>query len=97
ALAAAGVASIMINSNPETVSTDFDTSDRLYFEPLDDESVIEVFRHEGRTKDEGRMALTSQWLLIGNRLGKIELTRQTNRRPSFVLRPSSFPPPSSSS
>ncbi len=42
----AGVASIMINSNPETVSTDFDTSDRLYFEPLDDESVIEVIRHE---------------------------------------------------
>jgi carbamoyl-phosphate synthase large subunit len=45
----AGVASIMINSNPETVSTDFDTSDRLYFEPLDDESVIEVIRHEAMT------------------------------------------------
>ncbi|MGA7670250.1 MAG: carbamoyl-phosphate synthase large subunit, partial [Nitrolancea sp.] len=43
----AGRASIMINSNPETVSTDFDTSDRLYFEPLDDESVFEVIRHEG--------------------------------------------------
>jgi len=42
----AGVATILINSNPETVSTDFDTSDRLYFEPLDDESVLEVFRHE---------------------------------------------------
>ncbi len=42
----AGRASIMINSNPETVSTDFDTSDRLYFEPLDDESVFEVIRHE---------------------------------------------------
>ena len=42
----AGVGTIMINSNPETVSTDFDTSDRLYFEPLDDESVIEVIRHE---------------------------------------------------
>ena len=37
-----GVASIMINSNPETVSTDFDASDRLYFEPLDEESVAEV-------------------------------------------------------
>ena len=35
ALQRAGVQSIMINSNPETVSTDFDTSDRLYFEPLD--------------------------------------------------------------
>ena len=36
ALSAAGVSSVMINSNPETVSTDFDTSDRLYFEPLDE-------------------------------------------------------------
>jgi carbamoyl-phosphate synthase large subunit len=41
-----GIASIMINSNPETVSTDFDASDRLYFEPLDSESVAEVLRHE---------------------------------------------------
>jgi carbamoyl-phosphate synthase large subunit len=41
-----GVASVMINSNPETVSTDFDASDRLYFEPLDFESVAEVLRHE---------------------------------------------------
>ncbi len=43
----AGTAAIMINSNPETVSTDFDTSDRLYFESLDRESVGEVLRHEG--------------------------------------------------
>ena len=48
----AGVASIMINSNPETVSTDFDTSDRLYFEPLDDESVMEVLWHEAMTSEE---------------------------------------------
>jgi len=46
ALHEAGVASIMVNSNPETVSTDFDASDRLYFEPLDAESVLEVIRHE---------------------------------------------------
>ena len=39
ALQEAGVAAIMANSNPETVSTDFDTSDRLYFEPLDEEGV----------------------------------------------------------
>jgi len=43
----AGVRSIMINSNPETVSTDFDMSDRLYFEPLDDESVLNVLENEG--------------------------------------------------
>jgi carbamoyl-phosphate synthase large subunit len=47
ALRAAGVASIMINSNPETVSTDYDTSDRLYFEPLDVESVMAVLENEG--------------------------------------------------
>ena len=46
ALHAAGHRSIMINSNPETVSTDFDASDRLYFEPLDAESVREVLRNE---------------------------------------------------
>jgi carbamoyl-phosphate synthase large subunit len=46
ALQDAGVAAIMVNSNPETVSTDFDASDRLYFEPLDSESVWEILRHE---------------------------------------------------
>src|SRR5215207_6003087 len=40
------VASIMINSNPETVSTDFDASSRLYFEPLDEESVRDVLDNE---------------------------------------------------
>ena len=38
----------MINCNPETVSTDYDTSDRLYFEPLTDEDVIEVIRRESQ-------------------------------------------------
>jgi carbamoyl-phosphate synthase large subunit len=47
ALQASGWRSIMINSNPETVSTDFDTSDRLYFEPLDDESVRDIIENEG--------------------------------------------------
>ncbi|GIT58150.1 MAG: hypothetical protein Ct9H300mP19_00980 [Dehalococcoidia bacterium] len=37
----------MVNSNPETVSTDFDTSDRLYFEPLDEESVRDIIENEG--------------------------------------------------
>jgi carbamoyl-phosphate synthase large subunit len=53
ALHDAGVASIMVNSNPETVSTDFDASDRLYFEPLDAESVHEILRHEGCRADDG--------------------------------------------
>lgn len=37
---------IMVNSNPETVSTDYDTSDRLYFEPLTAEDVLEIVRNE---------------------------------------------------
>ena len=46
ALRDAGIKSVMINSNPETVSTDFDTSDRLYFEPLDEESVRDIIENE---------------------------------------------------
>ncbi|MFC1929270.1 carbamoyl-phosphate synthase large subunit [Chloroflexota bacterium] len=46
ALQEAGYQSIMINSNPETVSTDFDTSDRLYFEALDEESVRDILENE---------------------------------------------------
>jgi len=46
ALKQAGCRSIMLNSNPETVSTDFDTSDRLYFEPLDPEAVLDVLDNE---------------------------------------------------
>ncbi len=46
ALAEAGYESIMVNCNPETVSTDYDTSDRLYFEPLTAEDVLEIVRVE---------------------------------------------------
>jgi len=46
ALAEAGYETIMINCNPETVSTDYDTSDRLYFEPLTEEDVIEILETE---------------------------------------------------
>jgi carbamoyl-phosphate synthase large subunit len=46
ALSAAGYETIMINCNPETVSTDYDTSDRLYFEPLTLEHVLEILRVE---------------------------------------------------
>jgi len=42
----AGYETIMVNCNPETVSTDYDTSDRLYFEPLTEEDVIELIRAE---------------------------------------------------
>jgi carbamoyl-phosphate synthase large subunit len=46
ALRRQGVAAIMVNSNPETVSTDFDCSTRLYFEPLDQEAVLAVIEAE---------------------------------------------------
>ena len=51
ALSEEGVSSIIANSNPETVSTDFDTSDRLYFEPLDEESVLDILENEAVAGD----------------------------------------------
>lgn len=49
ALSDAGYETIMVNCNPETVSTDYDTSDRLYFEPLTLEDVLEVLHAESRS------------------------------------------------
>jgi carbamoyl-phosphate synthase large subunit len=46
ALREMGFESVMVNSNPETVSTDYDTSDRLYFEPLTLEDVLEIYQQE---------------------------------------------------
>jgi len=46
ALQEAGYRALIANSNPETVSTDFDTSDRLYFEPLDEEAVRDILENE---------------------------------------------------
>jgi len=46
ALRQAGYASIMVNCNPETVSTDYDTSDKLYFEPLTVEDVLSIYAKE---------------------------------------------------
>ncbi len=46
AFAEMGIESIMVNCNPETVSTDYDTADRLYFEPLTDEDVLELIETE---------------------------------------------------
>jgi len=51
ALQRAGYAAIIANSNPETVSTDFDTSDRLYFEPLDEEAVRDILENEAGDDD----------------------------------------------
>jgi carbamoyl-phosphate synthase large subunit len=51
ALRDAGIESIMVNCNPETVSTDYDTSDRLYFEPLTAEDVIAIAQREAEAGD----------------------------------------------
>ncbi|WP_216911705.1 carbamoyl-phosphate synthase large subunit [Nocardia noduli] len=48
-LSAAGYETVMVNCNPETVSTDYDTADRLYFEPLTFEDVLEVFHAESES------------------------------------------------
>ena len=53
ALQEAGFKSIMVNSNPETVSTDFDTSDRLYFEALDEESLRDILENESQENKSG--------------------------------------------
>jgi carbamoyl-phosphate synthase large subunit len=47
-----GIETIMVNCNPETVSTDYDTSDRLYFEPLTYEDVMAIYDHEAKGTDE---------------------------------------------
>ncbi|MFC8043094.1 carbamoyl-phosphate synthase large subunit [Nocardia sp. NPDC057353] len=48
-LSAAGYETVMVNCNPETVSTDYDTADRLYFEPLTFEDVLEVYASESES------------------------------------------------
>ena len=59
ALQESGFKSIMVNSNPETVSTDFDTSDRLYFEVLDEESLRDILENEGGGESPGNARLPS--------------------------------------
>jgi carbamoyl-phosphate synthase large subunit len=61
ALQASGAKAVMINSNPETVSTDFDTSDRLYFEPLDEESVRDIIENEGEGSGKGNPSTMVQF------------------------------------
>jgi carbamoyl-phosphate synthase large subunit len=95
-----GVASIMINSNPETVSTDFDASDRLYFEPLDHESVEEIIRHEslgsgqippaivqfgGQTAINLAAPLTRAGVpILGSQLDSIDLAEDRERFEAFL-------------
>ncbi len=65
ALAAAGFETVMVNCNPETVSTDYDTSDRLYFEPLTVEDVLEVVAAEQESARAGGGELVGVVVQLG--------------------------------
>ena len=65
ALQQEGIKSVMVNSNPETVSTDFDTSDRLYFEPLDDESVRDILENEATITESNDLVLPPTMVQFG--------------------------------
>ena len=65
ALSESGVRSIMVNSNPETVSTDFDSSDRLYFEPLDEEAVRDIIENEMGDPENGSSQPPSSLVQFG--------------------------------
>jgi carbamoyl-phosphate synthase large subunit len=99
ALQQAGVRALMVNSNPETVSTDFDTSDRLYFEPLDEESVRDLLDNEGLgstaviTQFGGQTAINlaeplgrGDARLIGSDVEAIDLAEDRRRFEDFVTR-----------
>ena len=78
ALQAQGVKSIMVNSNPETVSTDFDTSDRLYFEPLDEESVRDVVEAEASLTDNNEIVVPPTMVQFGGQTA-INLSQSLNK------------------
>ena len=65
ALADAGYETVMVNCNPETVSTDYDTSDRLYFEPLSVEGVRNVIDAERRSAEQGGGRLVGVIVSLG--------------------------------
>ena len=77
ALQGEGVKSIVVNSNPETVSTDFDTSDRLYFEPLDEESVRDILENEA-VEEDGELSFPPSIVQFGGQTG-INLSQTLDR------------------
>lgn len=90
ALHEAGYESIIVNNNPETVSTDFDTSDRLYFEPLTREDLLHIIEHEkpegvvvqfgGQTAINLAHPLASKGIkILGTTVEKIDLAEDRDR------------------
>jgi carbamoyl-phosphate synthase large subunit len=97
ALRKLGIKVIMINSNPETVSTDYDVSDRLYFEPLDKEHVLDILENEdpeGVILQVGgltplKMAKTIQskgYTILGTQPEIIDLAEDREKFSSFLER-----------
>jgi carbamoyl-phosphate synthase large subunit len=82
ALAEAGFETVMVNCNPETVSTDYDTSDRLYFEPLSEESVLDVIRAERESAEAGGGTLKGVIVSLG---GQTPLKLADTLPPELVL------------
>jgi carbamoyl-phosphate synthase large subunit len=78
ALQESGYQSIMINSNPETVSTDFDTSDRLYFEALDEESVRDILENESSKQPANTVAPPASIVQFGGQTA-INLSQPLSR------------------
>jgi len=97
ALQEAGYRVIMVNSNPETVSTDYDTADRLYFEPLTIEDVLPIVAHEkpigvitgfgGQTPLKLARRLVEEGVpLLGTQIDKIELAEDRERFAALLQR-----------
>ncbi len=82
ALGEAGYETVMVNCNPETVSTDYDTSDRLYFEPLTEEDVLGVIESERRSAAEGGGSLAGVIVSLG---GQTPLKLADALPPELVL------------
>ncbi|UDY36195.1 carbamoyl-phosphate synthase large subunit [Dermatobacter hominis] len=82
ALADAGYETVMVNCNPETVSTDYDTSDRLYFEPLSAEGVLNVIDAERRSAEQGGGSLKGVIVSLG---GQTPLKLANVLPPELVL------------
>jgi carbamoyl-phosphate synthase large subunit len=82
ALREASFETVMVNCNPETVSTDYDTSDRLYFEPLTEEDVLGVIDAERRATAEGGGRLAGVIVSLG---GQTPLKLASRLPPELVL------------
>ena len=84
ALQEEGIKSVLVNSNPETVSTDFDTSDRLYFEPLDEESVRDIIENEAAGTDGRDVSLPAAMVQFGGQTA-INLSQVLDRAGMPIL------------